>query len=347
MGKPVVTANHVTFARLLSMPMMVWLFYQGETGQWWAFGLGAVIATTDFVDGYLARKYGPTVLGGLMDPIADKVFIVCILLPLVDLGWVPGWMVALMFVRDLLITALRTAYELRGIRLKTSYIAKVKTWVQMQGVATMIFFILVDDRAIAWWVIGSATVAPAVVVVAGLVIWRKFLRGAAIMVGAMLVLDALYLPGDRLVTLDLMTAGMLNITWASGLDYLYIGIRQMRGKAGFGKADMVRIAGALALPVLCLGVMVDTTAPVWIAVTILCIELAVGGLDNLYAHHDASSGTFAWGLRTLTTSALLGAAWLAQHHGYPDYVEPLGYAAMGAMILGGAREFWRGRRYYV
>src|SRR5437868_7534907 len=93
MAKPLVTANQVTLARLLLLPIGSWLMYQGLRGQVAALIFMTVVGCTDFVDGWLARKYGPTVLGGLMDPIADKVFIVVIFLPFIDLGWLPPWLV--------------------------------------------------------------------------------------------------------------------------------------------------------------------------------------------------------------------------------------------------------------
>ena len=101
---------------------------------WCALIAGTLIGCTDWVDGMLARKYGPTVLGGLLDPIADKVFIAFAYTPFADIGMVPWWACALMFTREFFITALRSAYEQRNLTLKTSYIAKAKTWTQMQGI---------------------------------------------------------------------------------------------------------------------------------------------------------------------------------------------------------------------
>ena len=105
-----------------------------------------MIGCTDWVDGMLARKYGPTVLGGLLDPIADKVFIAFAYTPFADVGLVPWWACALMFTREFFITALRSAYEQRNLTLKTSYIAKAKTWTQMQGIGVMLLFPLVENR---------------------------------------------------------------------------------------------------------------------------------------------------------------------------------------------------------
>ena len=73
-ARPLVTANQVTLGRLALIPFCAYLLFEGPQAQVWAVILGTLIGCTDFVDGYLARKYGTTKLGGLMDPIADKVF---------------------------------------------------------------------------------------------------------------------------------------------------------------------------------------------------------------------------------------------------------------------------------
>src|SRR6476619_747059 len=112
------------------MPVLSWLIYRGWQDSldghigniylWSALIAGTIIGCTDWVDGMLARKYGPTVLGGLLDPIADKVFIAFAYTPFADVGMIPWWAVALMFTREFFITALRSAYEQRGLALKTS-----------------------------------------------------------------------------------------------------------------------------------------------------------------------------------------------------------------------------------
>src|SRR5581483_5239584 len=103
-----ITANQVTSLRLALTPIPCWLLYQGVHGQFAALVFATLLGCTDFVDGYLARKHGPTVLGGLMDPIADKVFIAITFLPAVDLGWCPPWLVAALFAREFVVTAARS-----------------------------------------------------------------------------------------------------------------------------------------------------------------------------------------------------------------------------------------------
>src|SRR5580765_8240121 len=100
------------------MPLLSWMIYEGhkrtsDAYLWSALIAGIFIGCTDWVDGILARKQGPTVLGGLLDPIADKVFIAFAYTPFADSGLVPWWACGLMFTREFFITALRSAYAQR------------------------------------------------------------------------------------------------------------------------------------------------------------------------------------------------------------------------------------------
>jgi len=141
------------------MPLLSWLIYEGAAERnyagnlymWSALIAGTLIGCTDWVDGMLARKYGPTVLGGLLDPIADKVFVAFAYVPFADdsIGLIPAWACALMFVREFFITALRSAYEQRDLSLKTSWIAKFKTWTQMQGIGVILLFPLLENERTA------------------------------------------------------------------------------------------------------------------------------------------------------------------------------------------------------
>ncbi len=345
-AKPIITANQVTFARIFTMPLVVWLFTQGHAAQWWAFGIAALVSMTDFVDGYLARKYGPTVLGGLMDPVADKVFVAVVFLPPAYLGWLPPWTIGLVFARELLITGLRTAYERRGIRFKTSYLAKVKTWVQMQGIATIIFLVLAESRDVHWTVMLSGTGLALVAAVVSYVVRKKVWRGSIIMFGCFVLLDLLLLPSDTRDTIYLMCLGIVGITWASGIDYLVSGVRQLAGRGDLDAADLSRIAGAIAMPIVIYGGL-DVGAPMWVLVAVLSLELAAGGLDNLLAHHGAHSSAAVWALRSLGSSALLAVVWWAGHTGRTNLMEPLSYAAAALALLGTISEFWRGRDYYL
>jgi len=348
-SKPLITANRVTVARLVPMPILCWLVYQDAI--WPALIVGTLIGCTDFIDGYLARKHGPTILGALLDPMADKVFIAFAYLPFADpsLGWLPAWAVALMFVREFLVTALRSAYEQRGLTLKTSYFAKVKTWTQMQGIATLLLFILLEDRPTAMYgLLVTIIIAPLVAMAALWLIKRRVWKGAFLMSALTTPFLILYAYTSVQVIVYFAMILVVCVTWLSGLDYVMVGVRELRGRGDFGRADVVRILGALALPCLIFAVLVKTSMPVWALVTILAVELSVGGLDNLLSHHRAAAGALAWGARVLTTSILLAVALAAPYLPLGDTaIHALGIAAVVISVLGVMREFWRGRDYYL
>src|SRR5262249_34179634 len=108
-----ITANQVTFTRLVAMPFLAILLYGGRTERLIALVIGFFVGLTDYLDGYLARKQGPTVLGGLMDPLADKVFLALVVLPFAQMGLLPWWATAALLLREFLVTALRSSFEVR------------------------------------------------------------------------------------------------------------------------------------------------------------------------------------------------------------------------------------------
>src|SRR5258706_1194197 len=173
-----ITANQVTLLRLLLIPIPCWLLYQGRTGQLWALGLATLLGCTDFIDGHLARKYGATVLGGLLDPIADKVFTAITFLPAVDLHWVPPWVVAALFVREFVVTALRSSYERRGQALKSTYLARYKTWAQMCGVG-LLMLLHIASATVNELVLATCAAAPLVFFLLRYLLARKTWKGAA------------------------------------------------------------------------------------------------------------------------------------------------------------------------
>ena len=350
-GRPLITANQVTLARLVPMPLLSWLIYQGaELGykhnayMTSALIAGTVIGCTDWIDGLLARKYGPTVLGGLLDPIADKIFIAFAYTPFVDGRYplVPWWAVALMFQREFFVTALRSAYEQRNLTLKTSYLAKAKTWTQMQGIGVMLLFpLLANNPAPLTWILVIGVVGPMLAMAALYVVRRTVWRGAFVMTASVLPILALHLYGDVALSVWAIMLYIVAITWISGIDYLVIGWRQLRGRGDFARADAVRLVGALALPMLLYKVLVGPT-PAWPIFLILALELAVGGLDNLLSHHHRATKALAWGSRVLGVCALLAIALAV-----PAYAEPLTILAAAVSLVGVSAEFWRGRDYFL
>jgi CDP-diacylglycerol---glycerol-3-phosphate 3-phosphatidyltransferase len=127
---------------------------------YWATGLFIVAMATDWLDGRLARRSGRTsAMGSLLDPVADKILVLSVLIVLVDRGVFAGWMVAAIVAREFLVSGLRLAALERGVVLGARDLGKLKTWTQ--SVAAVLGGFAAagawsDD--IAWWALLVALV---------------------------------------------------------------------------------------------------------------------------------------------------------------------------------------------
>jgi CDP-diacylglycerol---glycerol-3-phosphate 3-phosphatidyltransferase len=125
-------ADWFTTARAVATPFVVALFvWDFEGHAYWATALFAVAMATDWFDGQLARRSGrASALGSLLDPIADKLLVLSVLIVLVDQGVFDGWVVAAIVARELLVSGLRLAALERGRVLEARDLGKLKTWTQ-------------------------------------------------------------------------------------------------------------------------------------------------------------------------------------------------------------------------
>jgi CDP-diacylglycerol---glycerol-3-phosphate 3-phosphatidyltransferase len=154
-------ADQLTVARAASVPLVVLLFSWSFHGHaYWATVVFCLAMATDFFDGRLARRHGRTsTLGTLLDPIADKVLVLGALVMLVGLGVVPAWMVALIVVREVLITGLRQAAIERGVVLAARDLGKLKTWAQALAAVVGGFAAAgAWDNRVAWWALLVAVI---------------------------------------------------------------------------------------------------------------------------------------------------------------------------------------------
>jgi CDP-diacylglycerol--glycerol-3-phosphate 3-phosphatidyltransferase len=154
-------ADQLTLARALSVPFVVLLFALDFNGHYyWGTALFAVAMTTDWFDGRLARRHGRTSpLGSLLDPVADKILVLAVMVMLVQAGVAPGWMVAAIVVREFLVSGLRLAAIERGVVLHARDLGKLKTWSQAVAAAVGGFAAAGawrDDYA--WWAMLVAVV---------------------------------------------------------------------------------------------------------------------------------------------------------------------------------------------
>lgn len=144
----------LTIARAASVPFVVLLYAWDFNGHnYWATALFAAAMTTDWFDGRIARSRGhSSPLGSLLDPAADKILVLAVLVMLVDQQVAPGWMVALIVVREFLVTALRLAAVERGVVLHARDLGKLKTWSQAIAAAVGGFAAAgAWSKDVAWW----------------------------------------------------------------------------------------------------------------------------------------------------------------------------------------------------
>ena len=135
--------NLLTLLRIILTPICIYfLFYNNYLLSLILFLLASF---TDFLDGYLARKYNSiSKLGSFLDPIADKLLVVGLFLSFYILNIVIDYYILTMIIfRDVLVTVIRIAMQSKGAVMKTSKIAKIKTTIQF-FVITILFLKLIS-----------------------------------------------------------------------------------------------------------------------------------------------------------------------------------------------------------
>lgn len=135
--------NILTFLRIAILPIIIGLFFIPESwAAWTALTFYTIACITDFMDGYLARKWKViSPIGTFLDPIADKIFIVAILIVLADYDRIEGlWLIPaiIILIREILISGLREYLGPKNIQLPVSKLAKWKTTAQMVALGFLI-----------------------------------------------------------------------------------------------------------------------------------------------------------------------------------------------------------------
>ena len=141
--------NILASVRILIAPLMFWIILTPElftdngvhvTWSYYSAALLFVLASvTDFFDGYIARELDQiTLLGKIIDPLADKMLILAAFLGLMMTGTASAWAIYIIIVRELFITGLRTVAVGEGIDISASWSGKVKTVVQMIAIGFLL-----------------------------------------------------------------------------------------------------------------------------------------------------------------------------------------------------------------
>ena len=160
------TANKITLTRICMIPFFLYFASQSmliydqtataetliptfrfPTATVVALVLFCVASFTDFLDGYVARKYNQvTDFGKFVDPLADKLLVTSALVLFAEQGAMAGWMVCVIIARELIITSLRVVAANKGRVLAATWTGKVKTCVQIGGIIVIyLYYILLPS----------------------------------------------------------------------------------------------------------------------------------------------------------------------------------------------------------
>jgi CDP-diacylglycerol--glycerol-3-phosphate 3-phosphatidyltransferase len=301
-----ITANQVTIARLIGLPFVGALAYGDERMRILAVILGTLIGLTDTVDGYLARKHGVTVLGSLLDPVADKVFIVVTYGICADRGQIPWWVAAAVLARELGVTVLRSSLELRGRRLPSTNAAKAKTWVQMLGIGFVVLSPIVAARGYLIMLfavpLSAALLTMAILRLTPRRRFRPIEFAATVLVG---FLSAAVLGGPEVTRITVL-AFVVAMTWYSALDYVVVGFRELLRPDPFRALHGVRLVAGFVMPIVAMIALGTTRLPATPLIVLLSVDMGRGALDNYAANRRITD--FSWAVSLWIEIGLLVAA---------------------------------------
>ena len=156
--------NLLSALRLLGVPLFLWLVL-GPEADGWALAVLALSGVTDFLDGYLARRLDQaSPLGEILDPVADRLYILAVVIGLGLRDIIPWWVVLILPLRDLLLWGLVPVLRTRGYSaLPVHFLGKAATFNLLyafpllllgDGTGTVAMLARVFGWAFAFWGVG-------------------------------------------------------------------------------------------------------------------------------------------------------------------------------------------------
>ena len=139
-------ANKITMFRILLLPIFVLSYYYDQSG---IFSLAIFLlgSFSDFLDGYVARKYDMvTDFGKFIDPIADKILVLSAFILFIERGFVEPWVVIVVLFRELLISGFRMLAAKKNISIAADIFGKLKTTTQFFSVIFFFLTIILINR---------------------------------------------------------------------------------------------------------------------------------------------------------------------------------------------------------
>jgi len=160
--------NSLTVLRIFFVPLLVVLLLTTQPNMdLWAVAVFLAAATTDLLDGYLARRREQiSRLGILLDPIADKLLTSAAFISLVELRLVPAWVVVIIVGREFAVSGLRAIASSEGFLLQASDLGKAKMVLQVAAITAIVLerrfpIMTLPATVLLWLVVVSALVSAA------------------------------------------------------------------------------------------------------------------------------------------------------------------------------------------
>ena len=158
------TASKITLVRVAFIPAyMVFMYLSGgEQNLWMWLSLGVFIlaSLTDFIDGYVARKFNQVSdFGKFLDPLADKLLTVAAMLMFCQWDKMPAWAVMIVLTREFAVTGLRLVAVGKGNVIAAGCSGKIKTAASMLGLCAWMAF---PGSAVLGWIITGVIVLTTV-----------------------------------------------------------------------------------------------------------------------------------------------------------------------------------------
>ncbi|WP_243259338.1 CDP-diacylglycerol--glycerol-3-phosphate 3-phosphatidyltransferase [Clostridium sp. 'deep sea'] len=148
--------NIITFVRILTLPFLVNFLMDGsQSANKIALIIFLVASLTDFLDGFIARRFNlVSNLGKLLDPLADKLLVVSVLVTMIATGEVSPIVVLLILTREFAVTGLRAIVASEGVVIAASKYGKIKTVTQIVAITILILARIMTSGI--WFTVGTS-----------------------------------------------------------------------------------------------------------------------------------------------------------------------------------------------
>ena len=159
------TASKITLVRVALLPVYMIFMYLSEMGtvalwKWLSLSIFIIASLTDYVDGYIARKYNQVSdFGKFLDPLADKLLTIAAMVIFCEWGMFPSWALMLVLTREFAVTGLRLVAVGNGTVIAAGKSGKFKTASSMVGLCVLMAFPNVVELQ---WVVAGVIVLTTV-----------------------------------------------------------------------------------------------------------------------------------------------------------------------------------------